>query len=87
MDKNIYNKKIKNYSNDEIKNIESNKIKISKSDEDIISFVKESLDTKSSNKKIYYGKINDLLAEEIYEKLLEIRWVFIVYDSICLCGS
>ena len=69
MDKNICNKKIKNYSDDEIKNIESNKIKILKSDEDIISFVKESLGTKSSNKKIYYGKINDLLAEQIYEKL------------------
>lgn len=42
---------------------------MSTSDEDIILFVKESLDTKSSNKKIYYGKINDLLVEQIYEEL------------------
>ena len=59
------NKYIKQYTKKEISNIESNKIIIARSDNDIINFVNEVINTKSSNKKNYLGKINELLAQEI----------------------
>lgn len=52
----------------EIKNIESNKIKIAKQDEDIANFIKEAINIKSSNKKIYIGIINEKTANKIYNK-------------------
>ena len=69
MSKSICNKKIKKYSQKEIFNIESDKIKIVKCDKDVINFVEDAINTKNSNKTLYYGKINDSLAEQIYSKL------------------
>ena len=65
----LLNKNIKEYSQKEISNIESSKIKIAKTEDDIINFVEEAINTKSSNKTIYFGKINDTLAEQIYRKI------------------
>ena len=63
------NKNIKQYSQKEINNIESDKIKIAKSDKDISHFVETAIKEKSSNKTIYFGKINDNITREIYEKI------------------
>ena len=60
--------KIKKYIKYEIENIESNKIKIANNDKDIMNFVEESINQKSSNKTIYFGKITDNLANQIYKK-------------------
>lgn len=63
------NKYLKKYSEREISNIKSNKIKVVKKYNDIDDFVDEAINSKSSNKTLYFDKINDYLAEEIYIKL------------------
>lgn len=59
------NKNIITYTNKEIINISSNKIKIAKNTKDIILFVKQELNKKTSNSKLYFGKINDITSNRI----------------------
>lgn len=47
------------------KYISSNKIKIAKSSRDIKEFIKQELNKKSSNSKLYLGKINDITSNRI----------------------
>lgn len=63
---NDLNSNLNFYSDKEYSNIKSDKIEIAKSDADIMDFVDEAINSKSSNKTIYFGKINDSLAQEIY---------------------
>lgn len=59
------NKNIISYTDKEIINISSNKIKIAKSSRDIKEFIKQELNKKSSNSKLYLGKINDITSNRI----------------------
>ena len=59
------NKNIIKYTNKEIMNISSNKIKIAKNTKDIMLFVKQELNKKTSNSKLYFGKINDITSNRI----------------------
>lgn len=60
-----FNKNIKKYTDKEVKNISSNKIKIAKDINDIKLFVKNELTKKTSNSKLYLGKINKNTADKI----------------------
>ena len=66
--KNALNKYMKKYSPKEEKNISSKKISIVHNTEEIQKFVKQELREKSSNKKIYYGKVNDKVSSRILKK-------------------
>ncbi len=66
--KNTLNKYMKKYSPKEEKNISSKKISIVHNTEEIQEFVKQELREKSSNKKIYYGKVNDKVSSRILKK-------------------
>lgn len=59
------NDNIKYYTSEEKDNISSKKIKIVENINDIDDFIKEELNKKTSNSKIYIGKINDSVANKI----------------------
>ena len=59
------NKKIMRYTKQEILNISSNKIKIAKNCKDIKDFVKQELNKKTSNSKLYLGKIDNSTSNRI----------------------
>ena len=63
------NSNIIKYSSLEKKNIGSDKIFFADCNSDILKFVSNSLEEKSSNKCIYIGKVNDFLADKIFEDL------------------
>lgn len=63
------NSNVIKYSSLEKKNIGSDKIFFADCNSDILKFVSNSLEEKSSNKCIYIGKVNDFLADKIFEDL------------------
>ena len=63
------NSNVIRYSSLEKKNIGSDKIFFADCNSDILKFVSNSLEEKSSNKCIYIGKVNDFLADKIFEDL------------------
>ena len=62
------NKHMIKYNPKEEKNLSSKKISIVHNTEEIQEFVKQELREKSSNKKIYYGKVNDKISSRILKK-------------------
>lgn len=65
----MLNKKIKLYSEREISFLTGGKVSIAHTNDDILSFVLESIKSGSSNKKIFFGMISDEVAHEIYNKI------------------
>lgn len=59
--------KIVLYTEKEERNISSNKISIVHNTNDIQNFVKQELNKKTSNKKIYYGKVNENVAKKVLD--------------------
>lgn len=60
-----FNKNLEKYTENEIKNLSSNKITLAKNIEDISNFAKKELQQKTSNSKIFIGKINKVIANRI----------------------